>query len=105
MKKLITLTMVLALAAAFTTGCKQETKPAAPKADAAKPVQKPMSAKKLMLNLLMLSLLMLNLLMLSLLMLSLLTRSNPYSHKEYKSLRISRRLLFQNQSTANRPSN
>ncbi|HPX61570.1 MAG TPA: hypothetical protein PLN25_07365 [Deltaproteobacteria bacterium] len=46
MKKLITLTMVLALAAAFTTGCKQETKPAAPKADAAKPVQKPMSAAK-----------------------------------------------------------
>ena len=45
MKKLITLTMVLALAAAFTTGCKKADAPKpveAPKA----PVQAPMSAKK-----------------------------------------------------------
>ena len=48
MKKLITLTMVLALAAAFTTGCKkaEAPKPAAPAVEAAKPVQAPMSAKK-----------------------------------------------------------
>jgi len=48
MKKLITLTMVLALAAAFTTGCKkaEAPKPATPAVEPAKPVQAPMSAKK-----------------------------------------------------------
>jgi hypothetical protein len=48
MKKLITLTMVLALAVAFTAGCKkkEEAKPVAPAAvEAPKPVQAPMSAK------------------------------------------------------------
>ena len=53
MKKLITLTMVLALAAAFTTGCKKAEAPKAeapkieaPKVEAVKPVMAPMSAKK-----------------------------------------------------------
>ena len=50
MKKLLTLTMVLALSVAFTAGCKKKTEeapaPAAPAAtEAPKPVQAPMSAK------------------------------------------------------------
>ena len=48
MKKLITLTMVLALAVAFTAGCKkkEEIKVITPAAvEAPKPVQAPMSAK------------------------------------------------------------
>jgi len=48
MKKLLTLTMVLALTVAFTAGCKkkEEAPPAPPAAvEAPKPVQAPMSAK------------------------------------------------------------
>jgi len=47
MKKLITLTMVLAIAAAFTAGCKKKevAPPAPPAVEAPKPVQAPMSAK------------------------------------------------------------
>lgn len=49
MKKLMTLTMVLALTVAFTAGCKKKEEAPAPAAPAAteapKPVQAPMSAK------------------------------------------------------------
>jgi len=52
MKKLLTLTMVLALTVAFTAGCKKKTEepaatPAAPatSTEAPKPIQAPMSAK------------------------------------------------------------
>lgn len=48
MKKLITLTMVLALSVAFTAGCKKKeevaTEPAPTTTEAPKPVQAPMSA-------------------------------------------------------------